>query len=184
MSHQSLAVIFAVTLLIFVPMVAEAILAARNEAAQRARGGIEPPGDVFNIMRIAYPATFLALIVEGFNRQDLRGALPAGWIVGGLACFAAAKALKWWAILSLGPFWTFRVIVVPGAPLVRHGPYRVLRHPNYVGVALELTGAAMMTGAAVCGPLGIVLFGVLLQRRIAVENRALDAAARHPPCSL
>jgi len=176
--------LFAVALLIAGPMVAEAIRAARNEAAQRARGGIEPPGDVFTIMRIAYPATFLALLVEGFLRGGLRGAPPAGWIVGGLACFAAAKALKWWAILSLGPFWTFRVIVVPGASLVRHGPYRLLRHPNYVGVVLELTGAAMMTGAAVCGPLGIVLFSVLLQRRIAVENRALDAAARHPPCSL
>jgi methyltransferase len=176
--------LFAAALLIFVPMVAEATRAARNEAAQRARGGIEPPGDVFNIMRIAYPATFFALLVEGFIRGGLRGAPPAGRIAGGLACFAAAKALKWWAILSLGPFWTFRVIVVPGASLVRHGPYRVLRHPNYVGVALELIGAAMMTGAAVCGPLGIVLFSVLLQRRITVENRALDAAARHPPCSL
>jgi methyltransferase len=176
--------LIAVALLIFVPMVAEATRAARNEAAQRARGGVEPPGDVFNIMRVAYPATFVAMLVEGFIRGGPSGASPAGWMAGGLACFLAAKALKWWAILTLGAFWTFRVIVVPGASLVRHGPYRILRHPNYVGVALELTGATMMTGAAVCGPLGIVLFGVLLQRRIAVENRALDAAARHPPCSL
>jgi methyltransferase len=177
--------LLAVALLIFLPMAAEATRSARNEAAQRARGGCEPPGDVFNIMRVAYPATFLAMLVEGFIRGGLNGAPSAPWIAaGGLACFAAAKALKWWAILTLGPFWTFRVIVVSGASLVRRGPYRFLRHPNYVGVVLELTGASMMTGAAVCGPLGIVLFGVLLERRIAVENRALDAAARHPPCSL
>lgn len=175
----------AVAALIFVPMAVEAARAARNERAQRARGGIEPPGDVFNIMRVAYPSIFLAMLVEGFLRGRAVGGIPpARWAVVGLACFTVGKALKWWAILTLGQFWTFRVIVVPGASLVRRGPYRVLRHPNYVGVALELTGAALMTGAAVFGPLGIVLFGILLQRRTAIENRALDATARHPPCSL
>ena len=55
----------------------------------------------------------------------------------------AAKALKWWAILTLGRFWTFRVIVVPGATLVAGGPYRWLRHPNYVGVIGELVGVGV-----------------------------------------
>ena len=52
----------------------------------------------------------------------------------GLAVFAAAKLLKWWAIRSLGPYWTFRVIVVPGSSRVDSGPYRFLRHPNYIAV--------------------------------------------------
>jgi methyltransferase len=75
-------------------------------------------------------------------------------------------------------------VVVPGAGLVRRGPYRFLRHPNYLAVVLELIGAAVMTGAVVSGPLFVVLFSALLRRRIAVEDRALDAASRHPPCSL
>ena len=54
--------------------------------------------------------------------------------------FAGAKALKWWAIDTLGGAWTFRVIVVPDAPLVARGPYRWLRHPNYVGVLGEFIG--------------------------------------------
>jgi methyltransferase len=167
-------------LLIFVPLLVEARRAAANERVQLARGGVEPPDDVYAAMKIAYPALFLAMILEG----ALRGGSSHPWLDAGLACFAAAKALKWWAIVTLGPAWTFRVIVVPGAPLVRGGPYRFLRHPNYVGVVLELLGAALMTGAAVSGAASFVLFGTLLRRRISVEERALASTARHPPCSL
>jgi methyltransferase len=99
-------------------------------------------------------------------------------MIAGAVVFAAAKALKWWAILSLGPFWTFRVIVVPGAPIVATGPYRWLRHPNYVGVLGELAGVAAFTGALVSGPVAIVAFAGLLIRRIAVEERMLETAAR------
>lgn len=165
---------------IYVPMIAEAIVAARNERTQRARGGVEPRNDVYAAMRIAYPGLFAVMIAEGV----VRGTQP-GWVAAaGLICFGAGKALKWWAIRALGPAWTFRVIVVPGAALVHDGPYRFLRHPNYAGVVLEFLGAAIMTHAAVSGPAAVVLFGVLLKRRIAVETRALRSTARHPPCSL
>ena len=99
-------------------------------------------------------------------------------MLAGAVLFVAAKALKWWAILSLGPFWTFRVIVVPGRPAGGRGPYRWLRHPNYVGVMGELAGVALMTGAPLSGVAGIATFGWLLVRRIAVEERALREAAR------
>ena len=81
--------------LVFMPMLAEAWLAARNEREQRARGGIEPPGDVYRVMRIAYPAAFAAMIAE--SAWDPSHA----WWLGGLALFAAAKGLKWWAIAAL-----------------------------------------------------------------------------------
>lgn len=157
---------------VFVPMVFEARLAAINERAQLARGGVEPSGDVYAIMRIAYPAVFLAMILEG-EWWPAHGYVPAG-----AALFVAAKALKWWAIVSLGDAWTFRVIVRPGAPLVGAGPYRWLRHPNYVAVAGELAGVALMSGARVAGPLGTVLFGLLMLKRISVEERALEASGR------
>ena len=73
---------------------------------------------------------------------------------------------------------TFRVIVVPGARLVAQGPYRWLRHPNYVGVIGELAGVALMTGAWLSGVAGIATFGWLLVRRMAVEEEALREAAR------
>ena len=102
-----------------------------------------------------------------------RRAAGACAVAGGAALFVAAKALKWWAILTLGPSWTFRVIIVPGAPLVTGGPYRSFRHPNYVGVIGELAGSGLMTGALVTGPLATVGFGLLILKRIAVEERAL-----------
>ena len=169
-----------VAALVYVPMLIEARRAARNERDQRARGGIEPAGDVYAAMRIVYPALFLAMIGEA----AIRGLPHRSVVLAGLLVFLAGKAIKWWAILTLGPSWTFRVIVVPGAPLVNRGPYRFLRHPNYAGVVLELAGVALLAGAAISGPLSIVLFGVLLNRRVRVEQRALASAARHPPCSL
>ena len=157
--------------IVFGSMLVEARRAARNEGAQRARGGIEPPGDVYKLMRIVYPGAFMAMLAEG----AVRGAPAPGVIVGGATVLAAAKALKWWAILSLGPFWTFRVIVVPGASLIARGPYRWVRHPNYIGVLGELAGAAAVAGAPVAGVAATLLFAALLVRRIAVEERALQA---------
>jgi methyltransferase len=160
--------------IVFGAMLVETLRASANERAQRARGGIEPAGDVYNIMRVVYPGAFLAMFAEG----ALRGAPPLTVVLAGAALFIAAKGLKWWAILSLGPFWTFRVIVVPGAQIVASGPYRWLRHPNYVGVMGELAGVALMTGALVSGVAGIVTFGGLVIRRISLEERALRDAAR------
>jgi methyltransferase len=156
-------------LLIFVPMLIEANRSARNERAQRARGGIEPRDDVYGVMRLAYPAAFLAMLAEAAVRR------PPGvsWFVSGLTIFAAAKIIKWWAILTLDRSWTFRVIVVPGDPLVTAGPYRYLRHPNYVGVVAELIGAAVMTRALVAGPIAVGVFALLLYKRIGAEERAL-----------
>jgi methyltransferase len=94
-------------------------------------------------------------------------------VVGGALVFAAAKAIKWWAIATLGPSWTFRVIVVPGAPLVTSGPYRWIRHPNYAGVMGELAGVALIAGAPVTGAVGFVAFGALVMTRIRVEVRTL-----------
>jgi methyltransferase len=167
-------ILAAILLLVYLPMLAEARRAAVNERAQRGRGGIEPQGDVYRVMRIAYPASFMAMIVEGLVTGPASGPAVA---VGGLV-FGAAKALKWWAIVALGEAWTFRVIVVPGSARVSTGPYRFLSHPNYIGVLGELVGVAIMTGARFSGPLATLGFGLLILRRISVENRALHAALR------
>ena len=153
-------------------MIVEARLAAVNQRAQLRRGGVEPPGDVYAIMRIAYPGVFLAMIAEGAWWPG------HGHVLAGVTLFAGAKILKAWAIASLGESWTFRVIVRPGVPLVASGPYRWLRHPNYVAVAGELAGVALMSGARIAGPLGTVLFGLLMFRRISIEERALRAGSR------
>ena len=157
---------------VFIPMLIEARVAAVNERAQRRRGGVEPDGDVYAIMRVAYPLVFLAMIAEGALWPD------HGYVAAGAALFLAAKILKSWAIVSLGDAWTFRVIVRRDVPLVASGPYRWLRHPNYVAVAGELVAVALMSGARVTGPAGTVFFILLMWRRISVEERALEAVER------
>jgi methyltransferase len=164
---------------VFGLMLIEARRAAANERAQRLRGGIEPHDDVYKMMRIAYPAAFLAMLAEG----RLRDGSGAGFVAAGVIFFAAAKALKWWAIVTLGPCWTFRVIVVPGLKLVESGPYRWVRHPNYLAVVGELLGAALMADAPVAGTVSVVVFIGLLTKRISVESRMLTAARRPPPAS-
>jgi methyltransferase len=158
-----------VFLVVFVPMLIEARRAASNEIAQRERGGIEARGDVYNAMRVVYPVAFLLMIAEG----ALRGGASVAVAATGLVLFAGAKTLKCWAILTLGEFWTFRVIVVPRAPLVTNGPYHFIRHPNYVAVIGELLSVALMTGARLTGPIAVVGFGFLILRRIGVEEKAL-----------
>lgn len=158
----------------FVLMGIEARRAAVNERAQRAAGGFEPAGDVYLLMRVAYPGAFLAMILEG----AVRGGAPWSAAAVGAVVFALAKALKWWAILTLDRAWTFRVIVVPQAPLVATGPYRFVRHPNYVGVIGELVGAALITGALIAGPVTTALFMALIVKRTQMETRALDRVCR------
>jgi methyltransferase len=169
-----------VALAVYGTMALEARRASRNERAQLARGGVEPHGDVYKAMRVVYPLAFVAMLGEGVARG---GSPPAPLVAAGIAIFTSAKCLKWWAIRSLGPAWTFRVIVVPGARLVTRGPYRWLRHPNYVGVIGELAGVALMAGALVSGVAAVTVFGLLIVKRIAVEERALDATREAPRTS-
>jgi methyltransferase len=166
----------ALAVAVFGSMIVEARLAARHERAQFARGGLEPSDDVYHLMRVAYPAAFAAMIGEG----AWRGAAPPALLWAGGMLLVAAKALKWWAILTLGVSWTFRVVVVPGDSLVARGPYRFLRHPNYLAVVFELFSAALMTSAVVSGPIAILVFGALLRMRMTVEDRALAAAGPAP----
>ena len=154
----------------FVPMLFEAGRSRRHEAILRARGAVEPAGDVYSWMQIAYPACFVAIVAESAFRQEPAGAAAAA----GAVVFLFAKALKYWAIATLGQRWTFRVLVLPGEPLVTAGPYRWVRHPNYAGVAGELIGAALMAGSPVTGVIAFVAFGGMMLARIRVEERALE----------
>jgi methyltransferase len=160
------AVLFA---LAFGPMLLEARLSSHNERALRARGAVEPATDVFRWMQVVYPAAFAAMIAESSFRPHGRD----GVLAAGIATFTAAKAIKYWAIGTLGPRWTFRVLVPPKSVLVTDGPYRFVRHPNYIGVMGELAGFALMAHAVYAGVASVLMFAWLIARRIRVEERAL-----------
>lgn len=160
--------------LAFVPMLFELRRSTANYQALAAAGAREPADDVFGVMQIAYPASFLAMLAETW----FRGMPDSPVLVAGAVVFALAKGIKYWAISTLGPRWTFRVIVPPRATLVAAGPYRYLRHPNYVGVMGELVGFALLAGAPVTGALASGVFAAILLARIRVEERALGLRSR------
>jgi methyltransferase len=165
----SIAIALITTLASLLIMGGEAILSAFNEKQLRARGAIEPQGDVISVMRLAYPGAFIAMGIEG----ALTGPAPANVLMGGLALFGLAKALKVWAISSLGSKWSYRVLVVPGDPLVVSGPYRFISHPNYLAVVGEIVSVAAIVWAPITGALAAIGFGALMIARIRVEDKAL-----------
>ena len=154
---------------VFAPMIAEAVVSTRHDRVLRAHGATEPDGDVYKLMQFAYPGCFLVLLVEGAARGVHWDAVMAI----GAAIFAGAKALKYWAIASLGERWTFRVLVPPGSTPIHAGPYRWINHPNYVAVGGELAGVAIAMHGAVSGVPVTAGFIFLMWRRVAIEEKAL-----------
>ena len=155
-------------------MAGEAVLSSFNERLLRGRGAVEPEGDVIGAMRWAYPGAFIVMGLEG----ALSGPAPPDVLMGGLALFGFAKALKIWAISSLGSRWSYRVLVVPGEPLVTSGPYRFISHPNYLAVAGEIASVAAVVWAPVTGVLATCGFGWLMIARIRIEDKALGRSAK------
>ncbi len=153
----------------FIPMLLEARRSARNDKTLRALGAREPTDDVYVLMQIAYPASFLAMIAEAWVRHRQLTAVA----IAGAVVFVFAKAIKYWAIASLGDRWTFRVLVPPRSQRTLRGPYRWLRHPNYVGVFGEIVGFALLAQSPLAGVIAAAGFGLLLAARIRVEERAL-----------
>ena len=175
MTYEATAFAFA---LVIGLMLAETRVSVRNERALRARGAVEPRGDVYFAMLILYPLAFGLMGIEGLLRthapaQAAAGSSPPAWWLAGILLMVASKALKYWAIASLGDRWTFKVLVLPGLPLVRTGPYRYVNHPNYIAVVGELIAMALMMSARITGPVMILVFGVVLLMRLKVESGAL-----------
>jgi heavy metal translocating P-type ATPase len=153
---------------------AELLLAARNERRMRARGGIEHAAGHFPLIVLVHLLFPLALVVEvivGGVRP------PAAWPVW-LVAWLAAQGLRYAAVAALGDRWSVRIWTVPGEPPVRRGPYRFLRHPNYVAVALELAAAPLMFGAWRTALAITALNAIALAIRIRAEERALATASR------
>jgi methyltransferase len=145
-------------------------LSARNTRRARSRGGVEVGAGDYQLMVAVHALFFVACAGEVlFLRRTFRA--PWGWaaLLGALG----AQGLRYWSITSLGDRWNTRILVVPGAPPVVRGPYRLLRHPNYVAVALEMLFVPLIHGAfwsaMVFSAANVFLLGV----RIPKEEKAL-----------
>ncbi|GAB2899025.1 isoprenylcysteine carboxylmethyltransferase family protein [Streptomyces deserti] len=162
-----------VVLAVVAERVAELVVARRNAVWTRARAGVEHGRGHYPVMVVLHTVLLVCCLLEPvlFDRPFL----PAlGWPMLTLA--AGAQALRWWCITTLGPYWNTRVIVVPGARLVGTGPYRFLRHPNYLAVVVEIAALPLVHSAWLTATVFTVANAVLLTIRIRCENAALTHA--------
>ena len=149
---------------------AELVLAQRNLAWSRARGGVEVGGGHYPMMVVLHLAFLVGCVVEVVVLK--RPFIPVlGWTM--LALVVAAQGLRWWCITTLGRQWNTRVVVIPGATRIDGGPYRWFSHPNYVAVAIEGLALPLVHTAWVTALAFTTLNAALLSTRVSVENRAL-----------
>ncbi|MGH3090206.1 MAG: isoprenylcysteine carboxyl methyltransferase family protein [Rubrobacteraceae bacterium] len=168
-----------VALLVAVALVAaqrlfELRLSRRNERRLRSRGAVERGRGHYPFMVALHSLWFVSILVEGL----LRGPeFPAAWPLF-LALFLIVQPLRYWAIFSLGERWNTKILVMPGERLVKRGPYRYLRHPNYVVVVVEIFSFPLVFGAWITALVFSILNAALLFIRIREEDRALSELAR------
>ncbi len=150
--------------------VAELVVSVRNAAWSRERGGVESGLGHFPFMVVLHTGLLVGALVEAWVRRPDVPPLLA-WSM--LALVVASQALRWWCIATLGRRWNTRVIIVPGLPPVTSGPYRYLRHPNYVAVVVEGVALPLVHAAWITAVVFSVLNAGLLAVRIRTENEAL-----------
>ncbi len=143
----------------------ELFYARANSRRLLARGGVEAGAGHYPLLVLLHGAWLIALAV----------AVPrdAPIDLGFLAVFLALQGGRLWVMKSLGRYWTTRIIIVPGAPVITSGPYRFVRHPNYWVVAGEIAVLPLVFGAWEIAALFSLANLVLLRHRIRVEDEAL-----------
>lgn len=167
----------ALVALVALQRLSELRLARRNAARARAGGAREFGAGHYPAFFVLHAAWLVAWPAEAWIRGPQLGALAPM----ALLLFLGAEMLRYAAIASLGGRWNTRILVFPGAPPIRRGPYRVLRHPNYVAVSVELAALPLVFGAIVSAAVvGALNLALLLLVRIPAETRALAWAAAQP----
>lgn len=153
--------------LVVLQRLAELALARRNTRRLLAAGAIEAGRSHYPLIVALHAGWIVALALL------VPAEAPVSWPL--LLVFILLQAARVWVIASLDGYWTTRIITLPGVPLVRRGPYRWLRHPNYLIVALEIAVLPLAFGAVWIAAMFSALNAAMLWHRIRVENAALAA---------
>jgi methyltransferase len=158
--------------LIAMERIAELLLSRRNANKAFARGGRELGQAHYRVMAVLHTLFLLSCAGEvvGLERA-FPGSLGWAALIGAML----AQGLRYWAIATLGERWNTRIIFVPGLAPVTSGPYRFVRHPNYVAVILEMALVPLVHGAWVTAVVFSIANAWLLVVRIQAEERALGA---------
>jgi len=154
----------------------EVSVSRRHEAALRARGAVEHAAGQMPWMIALHASWLVCMLLEVFvMRRAFHWyvALPA------LLVFTVGQNLRLWAMHTLGTRWTVKILTLPATPPVVGGPFRYLRHPNYLGVVLEIAALPLLHGAWLTALAFTLANGLLLAFRIRAEERALDVDGQY-----
>ncbi len=156
---------YTIVALVALQRIAELVLSTRNTRALIRRGAAEVEQGHYPLI-VLFHVTWLAAIALWLPEPAIIHAIPLAFLI-------SLQLARVWVIATLGPYWTTRVITLEGAPLVKRGPYRFMRHPNYLVVALEVFCLPLVFGetdvALICGGINLAL----LAWRIRIEDAAL-----------
>ena len=155
--------------IVIVQRLIELLVARRNEQWMKSQGAIEAGASHYRYMVAMHVCFFVSLIAEVFY-FDLSP--PPLWPVW-LCIFLLAQVMRIWCLASLGKYWNTKIIVLPGANVVRRGPYKFIRHPNYVIVATELIVLPLLFNAYFTAILFTLLNIWMMTVRIPEEEEAL-----------
>lgn len=155
-----------IALLTFVTLqrLAELVHARRNTAALLARGGREYAPEHYPLMVAMHAAWLIGLWLLAIGRP-----VDPAWFL----LFMVLQGLRLWVLATLKERWTTRIIILPGAALVRKGPYRLLSHPNYAIVVGEIAVLPLAFGMPLYAAIFSLLNGIILTIRIRAENACL-----------
>jgi methyltransferase len=143
----------------------ELVLANRNTQRLKKKGAVEIGAGHYRFLVLLHMAWLMAIL------WLLPAPLVIHWIWVGV--FVLLQAARVWVITTLGPYWTTRIISVPDAPLIKTGPYRFLRHPNYVVVAGEILVLPLAFGEVLVAVVFSIANAAMLFWRIREEENAL-----------
>jgi methyltransferase len=167
----SVALYLALVAVVAIERLYELVLSTRHARLALAAGGVEAESKGAYALMVALHTAFLVAAPLEVVRLERPFVPWLGWPM--LAPAAAAMALRYWAIAALGARWNTRVIVVPGAPAVDSGPYRFVRHPNYLAVIVEMVALPLVHTAWLTALAFSLLNAFVLRARIAREESAL-----------
>jgi methyltransferase len=158
--------IYVIFALVVVQRVVEVVCAERNTRALRAKGAVEVGRAHYPLIVLLHVAWLTAIVLW----------LPANTMIfwPALALFILLQFGRAWVIVALGPYWTTRIITLPEAPLVRHGPYRFVRHPNYLVVTGEIAMLPLAFGELYVAIVFTILNVAMLVVRIREEDATLE----------
>ena len=168
-------IFYIVLAIVIVQRITELIIAKRNEKVMLAQGAYEVGASHYPYMVLLHVGFFMSLLIEVtyFKAYTLTHLVF-------LILFVLLQIVRVWCIVSLGSFWNTKIIILRNAKVVSKGPYKYIRHPNYLVVCLEIALLPLMFGAYFTAVLFTILNLLMLSIRIPLEEEALKSATDYP----